>query len=70
MSKIYYQIGRKNGKGASAYSYAKAKYNAEKLVPMRMTDAYWGVLEEEYDESFDCSGFWNYLVREDEVYAY
>ena len=48
----------------------KPLYRAKKLKPTTVSEAYWPLFEEQIDESYDCSEYWNYLVRESEVYAY
>lgn len=45
-------------------AYLKGAYLRGKLKPMRLSDCYWELMEEEIDAEFDCSGYWDYLTRD------
>lgn len=45
-------------------AYLWGAYLRGKLKPMRLADAYWELMEDEVDEEYDCSDYWNYINRD------
>ena len=45
-------------------AYLRGAFMRGKLKPMRLSDCYWELMEEEIDAEFDCSGYWDYLTRD------
>lgn len=73
MAKIYYQSARVRRfvpesrteiREVIRPAYLRGALNRGKLKPMRLSDCYWELMEEEIDAEFDCSNYWDYLTRD------
>lgn len=73
MAKIYYQSARVRRfvpesrteiREVIRPAYLRAAFMRGKLKPIRLSDCYWELMEEEIDAEFDYSDYWGYLNRD------